>query len=301
MSAGISESFWTADIDGDDYIATAMDLIAMRKWLLMETKCFVKTVGDRTLVWNEEFDSGKLNTANFGYLDAYRNNTVTFDTEDTLNYFGGKVNLKVKNLDGVNYKTPNVLTTSGKMSFNQGYLEVRAKISATPGQWAAIWLTGDKDESMDYKGEIDIMETDSTGYCFKNNVISWKDGTGQQLDENYKSAYNYSENNFNKTEYHIFGFEWTDSEIVYYVDGEEYGRFSIAEIKALPYDGESILSKSYPFAEVFNQFYALRLDNMINSDLLTPDGAMPEFNIDYVRLYQKAGEQLKINGELVEK
>lgn len=301
MSVGISESFWTADIDGDDYIATAMDLIAMRKWLLMETKCFVQTVGDRTLVWNEEFDSGKLNTANFGYSDAYRNNTVTFDTEDTLNYFDGKVNLKVNNLDGVNYKTPNVLTTSGKMSFNQGYLEVRAKISATPGQWAAIWLTGDKEESMDYQGEIDIMETDSTGYCFKNNVISWKDGTGQQLDGNYKSAYNYSENNFNKTEYHIFGFEWTDSEIVYYVDGEEYGRFSVAEIKALPYDGESILSKSYPFDEIFDQFYALRLDNMINSDMLTPDGAMPEFNIDYVRLYQKDGEQLKINGELVEK
>ena len=135
------------------------------------------------------------------------------------------------------------------------------------------------------------------------NSISygWKDTKDYQLDKEYKSSYIYADNNFNKTDYHIFGFEWNDTEIIYYVDGVEYGRSNLTTIKGLPYDGENWYTNSYPFADIFDQFYSLRLDNMIYSSSLSPESAMPEFNIDYVRLYQKDGEQLKINGVLVEK
>lgn len=299
MSAGISESFWTADIDGDDYIATAMDLIAMRKWLLMETKCFVQTVGDRTLVWNDEFDGNGVNYSNFSYSNLEGTNRFNTDSEENINVNGGKLNLSVSNLDGTTFKVPHRLTTQDKISFNRGYLEVRAKISATPGQWAGIWLS--YENAANPFGEIDIMETNSDGTSFKPNIHSW-DLDGNRLGQlgDTVDSYNYTNNDFNKTEYHIYGFEWDETELKFYVDGVCYETLNIKDVEGTEFPGETIFEKSYPFKGIFDQFYCVKFDNNIY-DNISADGVMPEFNIDYVRLYQKDGEQLKINGELVEK
>lgn len=297
MSAGITNANWLSDLDEDGYIAEATDLTKMRTWLIFGIDDSVKKkIGDRTLVWNEEFNSGKLNTTNFGYADAYGTNMVTFDTEDTLNYFNGNANLKVNNFDGVNYKVSPDLTSSEKMSFNKGYLEVRAKVNAVPGQWASIWLTGDKTAT--YQGEIDIFETYNAGYLMPN-IHSWKNGERAAQYGDKAEKYVYADNGFNKTEYHIFGFEWDDSELKFYVDGVCYETIEISKLEK--YNFGSYLNPVYPFDGLLDQFYSVRLTNIFYADSLSNSGAMPEFNIDYVRLYQNADEQLKINGEIVAK
>ena len=186
------------------------------------------------------------------------------------------------------------------MSFNKGYLEVRAKINAVSGQWASIWLVGD-DVDATYQGEIDVFETYNAGHIMPN-IHSWKDGErAAQYGEENASKYVYADKNFNKTEYHIFGFEWDDTELKFYVDGECYETINISELEKSEFPGETILTKSYPFNGIFEQFYSVRLTNIFYDGSLSNGKAMPEFSIDYVRLYQKDGEQLKINGELVEK
>ena len=207
--------------------------------------------------------------------------------------------MSVSNLDGTTFKVPHRLTTQDKISFNRGYLEVRAKISATPGQWAGIWLS--YENAANPFGEIDIMETNSNGTGFKPNIHSW-DMDGNRLGQlgDTVESYSYTDKDFNKTEYHIFGFEWDETELKFYVDGECYETLNIKDVEGTEFPGETIFEKSYPFKGIFDQFYCVKFDNNIY-DNVSADGVMPEFNIDYVRLYQKDGEQLKINGELVEK
>ena len=53
------------------------------------------------------------------------------------------------------------LTTRGKLSFLYGKIEIRARVPAADGVWAAGWLLGDdyRDErSWPYCGEIDVLE-----------------------------------------------------------------------------------------------------------------------------------------------
>ena len=295
MAFNFENVTWMGDIDGNDYIAEVFDLTKTRNWLLTGSKGDVDTTKNgRTLVWHDEFDGGKLNANNFRYLDANRSNSVTYASVDSLNYYDGKLNLKVGNLDGTNYKVPCMLTSLGKMTYNKGYLEVRAKINAVPGQWAGFWLASETDQYSDYCGEIDIVETTSASR-YQNNIHSWKNDIASHVTDSYKSNYVYADHDFNKTEYHIFGFEWDDTYITYYVDDVQYARYSISDIRNV---SAGTVSPKYPFDGIFNQYYAVRLDNTIYSAALSPDGAMPEFNIDYVRLYQKSGETYKINGVL---
>lgn len=298
MSVGTSTVTWLGDLDEDGFVAEATDLIVIRKGLL-GISSVVTTMGDRTLVWNDEFDGNGVNYSNFSYSNLEGANKFNTDSEENINVNDGKLNLSVSNFDGTTFKVPCRLITQDKVAFNRGYLEVRAKISATPGQWAGIWLSGEKGAG--HFGEIDIMETDILGTSFKPNIHSW-DTEGKRLGQlgNTVALYDYSDNDFNKTEYHIFGFEWDETELKFYVDGECYETLNISDVEKSEFPGETLFQKSYPFEGIFDQFYCVKFDNNIY-DNLSADGVMPEFVIDYVRLYQKDGEQLKINGELVEK
>lgn len=298
MSVGTSAITWLGDLDEDSFVAEATDLIAIRKGLL-GISSVVTTMDDRTLVWNDEFDGNGVNYSNFSYSNLEGTNKFNTNSTENINVSDGKLNLSVSNLDGSTYKVPCRVITQDKVAFNRGYLEVRAKISATPGQWAGIWLSGKKGDNP--FGEIDIMETNASGTSFKPNIHSW-DTEGNRLGQlgDEVESYDYAEKDFNKTEYHIFGFEWNETELKFYVDGVCYATLNINDVENTAFPGESLLEKSYPFAGIFDQFYCVKFDNNIY-DNLSADGAMPEFDIDYVRLYQKDGEQLKINGELVEK
>ncbi len=292
MANGNVAKTWLGDIDDDGVIATANDIAELNNMLnnIVETEKY-----GRTLVWSEEFNSGKLNTSVFGILSAQDENQIASDQVDTVNYYDGKLNMSVNNIDGTNYKVAHLLTTTGEFSFKRGYLEIRAKISGTPGQWAGIWLTGENESNTEHTGEIDIVETMPAGTNFKPNVHSW-DSNNNRLAQYGEQAeiYYYDERSFNKTEYHIFGFEWSETQLNFYVDGVLYETMDISYFDN--YSTGNFFNKTYPYSGLFDQFYALRFDNNIYTENITPDGAMPEFSIDYVRLYQKEGEQFKING-----
>ena len=147
MAVSIDNAAWTGDINGNDYVAENSEIASTRKRLLdFETAEIPTEKMGRTLVWSEEFDIGKLNADNFRYLDVNREKSVTYSSLDTLNYYDGKLNLKAANLDGTNFKVPCMLTSLGKMTYNKGYLEMRAKLNAAPGQWAGIWISSETDQ-----------------------------------------------------------------------------------------------------------------------------------------------------------
>lgn len=100
-----------------------------------------------------------------------------------------------------------------------GYFEMRAKMQVGGGIHTAWWLTGFEDES-GHSAEIDIFEILGRD---SNTITStkhpWKDPNVQ-----YKTTEFSPENVDLANEFHNYGFEWTEEEMIFYFDGQEYQR-----------------------------------------------------------------------------
>ena len=280
MSLLTADVNWLGDLDDDGFAAQANDLLAVRKALLGVSEIVTEKYG-RTLVWNEEFDGTALNGETFAVKYSLESSTLIGSQEaENLSVADGKLNMNVTRFNSTSYKVPFEVMTKDKMSFNGGYLEMSAKINLSGGQWASYWLSG-LDNGNQYRGEIDIFETTASG--FKPNVHSWENGVRKaQIGD---SALRFAiDDTFDTTAYHTYGLEWSPSLLKFYIDGTNYYTV-VTSMLDEEYDG------------IFNQDYFLLLGNIIytnQSGEITADDALPRMSVDYVRLYQKDGEQLNI-------
>ena len=124
-----------------------------------------------------------------------------------------------KNAKVANY-TSGSITTSGKVSWMYGRVELRAKLPEGKGMWPAFWMMGDDSPGAKWpdRGEIDIMEyvgfePDSIFGTIHtaayNHMIGTQRGKKIAID-------NPQEN------YHIYAIEWTPESIDFMVDGTVY-------------------------------------------------------------------------------
>lgn len=108
-----------------------------------------------------------------------------------------------------------------------GYFEVRCKVPATYGNWAAFWLMPDSNFANDTFGtgvdgaEIDIFESPFMCWTDHPNMVSHAihiDGYGDEL-KSIGSDYMEIENLY--TEFHTFALLWDDSGYTFYIDGRK--------------------------------------------------------------------------------
>lgn len=145
------------------------------------------------------------------------------------------------NMEYAKYTSGSV-NTMGKMSWQYGSLEARAKIPTGSGSWPAIWTLGNNITSVGWPlcGEVDVMEYygkySSFLYYFlyqggplTANIIwePWQNITQQQmvnaaLSGDYSSLgsdlYLYPSGSGFKDSYHVWRMDWTESSIKLYLD-----------------------------------------------------------------------------------
>ncbi len=152
------------------------------------------------------------------------------------------------NLTTYTYAPP--ITTCGKMSYQYGYLEIKAKVPLKKGTCPAFWLKSmndqfDKDNgdvklgfnpNKSFEGEIDVFETFGYEYLIPNihkfwNPISGLKGVQDQAN-NYegKTTNYYFTDNSSPDDWHTYGCEWTPNEISMYVDGNKYNTYDLNEV-----------------------------------------------------------------------
>ena len=105
-----------------------------------------------SLKWCDEFDGDSLDTSKWSHpTDSREDGNMVND--DTTVYFkdGAIVMLGNRREDGTYYHCSGV-QTANKMTFNFGYLEMRAKIPDGSGVYSSFWTTGGG-------LEIDILES----------------------------------------------------------------------------------------------------------------------------------------------
>jgi len=173
-------------------------------------------------------------------------------------------------------------------SWTYGYFEARIKVPGGAGTWPAFWMLGTNISSVGWPlcGEIDIMEyagrqknvTNFTIHCQSYNGMN---GTQKTSSKTISNA---------ETDYHIYGLEWSSSKIVGYVDGITYFTFVN--------DGRNDVN-TWPFFKPFYIKLNLAVGGNMGGSTIDPAAFPANYDIDYIRVYQKANGVDKIPNEQV--
>ncbi|CAN5190545.1 hypothetical protein BH10PSE4_BH10PSE4_11110 [soil metagenome] len=158
--------------------------------------------------------------------------------------------------------TSGLLTTQSSFSQTYGYYEMKAQMPAASGAWPAFWLLPSSGRS---PPEVDILE--AKGVDPNLSYVTLHDTT-QVSDVVYTPGA--------ATGFHTYGFLWTASNLIWYIDGAEVFR------TVTPAD------MNQPMYMLLNLAVGGNFgggDNVPNAAAL----AASAFQIDYVRAYAIAG------------
>ncbi len=239
---------------------------------------------DRYLVWNEEFDEWdkdewKMSLGGNGYTDWYQGNDIR--VED------GVLKMERTKPEGSNVQGELPwLTTLGTFCYNYGYLEMRAKLplkDTTPALWL---MTQSNMKSEPYHMEIDSHESVRSRIGF--GVTLWKsyfeetaDGrTTQYVRSPWSESLYIPEHETMGEEWHIYGFGWDEEKMWVTMDGDLLWTQYITE--------DYSWSEVEGVACLHEPMFILFSNNGPMSNM--PDGTVSSFQVDWIRLYQKAYE-----------
>ena len=311
---------YITDINGD----SAFDI----RDLISAKKCLAMAPADEALVWSQEFNENALDYSVWTKHSSMSTGS-TLKYSDTAAVNGGSLTLTCTDtgtsdangdkIYGISYG----LSTIDSMSFKYGRLEMRAKLPFDAGAFPSFWLSSRNamgyDPFCEYSTEIDVFElfgkektnTNLIACIHKwyneNGVKTGKEcssGTGILAGNTAKvpeDARTYKVTGSAQKEFHTFVFDWDENTMKFSVDGNVYYTAERSKLQK----GFDISGKSTDISGVFDQFLYVRLNNHMYS---TGDGAAYtytgnasdidasklNYEIDYIRLYQKNDGKSKI-------
>ncbi|ERM84657.1 hypothetical protein P872_23385 [Rhodonellum psychrophilum GCM71 = DSM 17998] len=251
-----------------------------------------------TLIWSDEFDNGnKPDSSNWSYeIGFVRNNELQYYQEDNAAVQQGLLIIEGRREKATNQKfdpnsqdwrrnsefsqyTSSSINTRGKMEFQYGIVEVRAKIDTAMGMWPAIWTLG-VSKPWPSNGEIDVMEfyrRNDNAFILAN--AAWK-GTQPSVmwDEAKFKIEGFIEKNSNwPNEFHVWTMDWNEGRILLYLDGELLNEIDLS--KTINPDGFN----------PFHQPHYLLLNLAIGSNGGDPSNTLfpKTYEVDYARVFQQ--------------
>ncbi len=237
------------------------------------------------LVWSDEFEGNTLNRSNWTF-DTGNNGWGNSELE---NYTDG-ANVSVGN--GVMTITADAsldsarLLSKGLKEFQYGKIEARLRTDQGTGSWPAFWMLGTGSNGIwPYCGEIDIMEH-SNNDRFVFETCHWN-GNGKNTGSGYNHASwgQTSDNNFwnvmdnlDVSQWHIYGIEWSATQIRFYVDGIQVMACDTGNAA----NGTDCFNA--PFYILFNFAMGGQFTGIYNAGQFT--NVPWHMYVDYVRCYQ---------------
>ena len=286
------------------------------------TTLSIEGLEDYYYVWGDEFedwydlDFGKWN---FRMGMSGPDSMIVAKDRDVVDIGDGR--LKIYAINYFDPATPNVLfkvpwstSTCATMNFLYGYAEIRARVPFFQGTWPSYWggtATQVVPRNPLWHAEIDVFEIFGTEDTVVPNIHKWYDdypyediyNTGGERHTTYNKLkdrpaeyalkhYVFENPENLENEYHTYGYEWTPTELRFYVDGEKYCTMDIVNTWDLEknmsmfQDPQYLQFNSHVFTEDSTFAPNLIYDKM---DMLPS-----EYIIDYFRLYQKKDGKSKI-------
>jgi len=187
--------------------------------------------GDWQLVWSDEFNSSSTpiapDSSNWGYENGYvRNKEEQYYTNSLQNAYcqNGYLNIEAHKHPPGTYPTGSepgqdgsISSTSirsmGKVSYQFGYFEIRARVDTQLGSWPAFWTLGNSG-GWPNGGECDILEYYTGKFLFN---VAWELYGSIQWDG--EKVYLTSLPAGWLDDFHLWAMEWDTNQVKLYLDG----------------------------------------------------------------------------------
>ncbi|MEX0904288.1 MAG: glycoside hydrolase family 16 protein [Balneolaceae bacterium] len=237
------------------------------------------------LVWSEEFEGTSLDTTIWKFWEgpAY-NDELQFYTSRPENAYleNGHLFLQAnrESYEGKEYTSARISTDSTRIGWEKGRFEARIKMPAGQGLWPAFWLMPIRDKGWPRSGEIDIMEYRGNEPSVTTGAVHfWQAGCDESPWECRRyltDSYTLPEGSLGN-DFHLYSLEWTDNELIWFLDETEFHRVAFEEIEA-------------EFEPFTGPFYII-LNLAVGGNFLPDPDESTEFPqalvVDYVRVYQR--------------
>lgn len=229
-----------------------------------------------SLIWSDEFDTpGAPNASRWDYdlgtgSNGWGNEELQYYTNraENVTVEGGLLKIKAirENYNGSTFTSAR-LKTQGKFDFKYGKVEVRAKVPAGVGTWAAAWALGSNINTVGWPacGELDIMEHLGREENKVYGTLHYPGHSGGNANGNTRIIQNAT------TEFHVYSTEWTSTSVKILVDGLLV--HEVANSSAIPFNHNFFLILNLAMGGNFGGPVA----PSVNGGVL---------EVDYVRVYQ---------------
>lgn len=204
-------------------------------------------ISGRTLLFEDDFTF--FDTNNWGFeLGRVRNNEYQYYTNNGNNIEitpNNELCIIAKRENYVNATwTSASITSFGKKEFQYGRIEAKLKFPQINGSFPAFWTLGTQLDIHYYAdGTWSTHNSGNWAYCGENDIVEQRLGyTDQvtcgafysQVDQPNITPVQAGRVNkaIDLSQYHIYACEWTETEMIYYIDGVEWSRFTITDAMA---------------------------------------------------------------------
>ncbi|WP_411896135.1 family 16 glycosylhydrolase [Winogradskyella sp. A2] len=244
------------------------------------------------LVWSDEFNTETINLDNWNFQvlkagqfndewQRYTNSSANAYIEDECLVIKA---IHESDIHGMNQYSSARLHTANKQTWEYGKIEARIKLPKGKGIWPAFWMLGANidenggDTPWPQCGEIDILELYGTK---DDSVIEANLHYADQSDSHAMMgavSYKLKEGIF-ADNFHVFGLEWDENKISWFVDGQEFASTSISDNERSEFHKEFFILLNLAVGGT----YAGRPDS---------SSPFPQYMfIDWLRVYQKTNAQ----------
>lgn len=238
---------------------------------------------DYELVWSDEFDyQGFPDSSKWSYDvggNGWGNHELQYYTKErskNARVEDGKLIIQTHKEDFEKNKyTSARLVTKDKGDWLYGRFEVRAKLPAGKGTWAAIWMlpTDWAYGGWPKSGEIDIME--HVGYDMNKVHGTVHTESYNHIKHTEKGKFTIADSVDNQ--FHVYSCEWTENKVEIFVDSVKYFEFE-----------KHGTSNEYPFDKRFHLILNIAIGGFWGGVKGIDDTIFPQqMEVDYVRVYQK--------------
>lgn len=240
----------------------------------------VKAADNYELVWSDEFNGNSLDTNTWNYEIGtgswgWGNNEQQYYTDRNIKVSNGTMKITAKREDyGGRKYTSSRITTKNKKNFKYGKIEARIKMPKFKGVWPAFWMLGANQDSVGWPkcGEIDIVEAINDENLVYGTLHWFHDPGNNNADSGSSVAV------ADRTEYHVYGVEWTADKLRWYVDGKVYRTMDVSN------DSFSEVRKEY--FVIFNMAIGGQWPGYDIDETAFP----ATMEVDWVRAYKKVEE-----------
>ena len=264
----------------------------------------------RQLVWSDEFEGSDLDPKKWRFRATmnsddclYANDARTYEVKDS------KLCLHVRPSPDPTKRCllSRGVATHETMAVTYGYLEMCAKVPFKHGAWPSFWMTVPKQHQVcKWMSEVDIFEVFSSKNEVVANLHKWRWNDTSKKTEHVmlpggegfsQEVRGYRFPDFAKLngEFHVYGFEWTPQAMSFFVDGMRYCTIPIDEkhdYSPKPLKG---MAGHHDFHSVIfnNEVFTPGHGWMPKGAELRPEDLPIDYEIDWIRLWQGAGEELR--------